>query len=124
MHECKTHEEWLNNNHYFCSCGHVEWAHYGGDRHNKGRCAHCNCTQYNGEVRPLTDYEKKKWTEANEEQAEGRFDRGKTEQMRAYAEATGLPIIEIRSSKPYFSDEELLRLVEHQQANFKKLFGE
>jgi hypothetical protein len=40
-----------------CPCGHVEWAHY-GDRTSKGRCAHCNCTQYRGETRPLTDYEK------------------------------------------------------------------
>jgi hypothetical protein len=58
-HECKSHQEWLMNVHYMCSCGHVEWAHY-GDRLNKGRCAHCNCTQYNGETRPLTDFEKEK----------------------------------------------------------------
>lgn len=74
MHECKSHEEWLNNTHYMCPCGHVEWAHY-GDRLSKGRCLHCNCTQYRGETRPLTDYEKSKWTEANQEQAEARFKR-------------------------------------------------
>lgn len=54
---CTTHEQWLNKVHYMCSCGHVEWAHYGVDRHNKERCAHCNCTRYNGETRPLTEYE-------------------------------------------------------------------
>lgn len=59
MHECNSHEEWLVNVHYMCSCGHVEWAHY-GVRLSKGRCAHCNCTRYNGETRPLTDYEKEK----------------------------------------------------------------
>ena len=57
MHECKTHEEWLVNVHYMCSCGHVEWAHHGHDRFNKGPCSHCNCANYRGEVRPLTEYE-------------------------------------------------------------------
>lgn len=57
MHECKSHEEWLMSNHYMCSCGHVEWAHYGANRSNKGHCMHCNCTQYKGEIRPLTEYE-------------------------------------------------------------------
>jgi hypothetical protein len=52
MHKCNSHQEWLANCHYFCSCGHVEWAH-----HRNGRCAHCNCTNYNGEERPLTEYE-------------------------------------------------------------------
>lgn len=56
MHECKSHEEWLNSNHYMCSCGHVEWAHY-GNRIYKTSCAHCNCQRYDGEVRPLTEYE-------------------------------------------------------------------
>jgi len=51
-HKCKSHEEWLANVHYMCSCGHVQWAH-----HPNGRCAHCNCTQYNGEPRPLTQHE-------------------------------------------------------------------
>jgi hypothetical protein len=55
-HKCENHIEWLMNTHYMCSCGHVEWAHY-GDRLNKGRCAHCNCTRYNGETRPLTEHE-------------------------------------------------------------------
>lgn len=52
-HKCKSHEEWLLANHYFCSCSHVEWAHY-----LNGRCSHCNCTGYNGEPRPQTEYEK------------------------------------------------------------------
>lgn len=39
-----------------CSCGHVEWAHY-GERLAKTACAHCNCRQYNGETRPLTSHE-------------------------------------------------------------------
>lgn len=60
MHECATHAEWLENTHYMCPCGHVEWAHYGLNRESKGRCAHCNCTRYNGEIRPLTDNELKK----------------------------------------------------------------
>jgi hypothetical protein len=53
MHQCESHQEWLENVHYMCSCGHVEWAHY-----SNGRCAHCNCTSYKGEPRPLTEYEK------------------------------------------------------------------
>lgn len=57
-HKCMTHMEWLMSTHYMCPCGHVEWAHY-GDRLRKGRCMHCNCTQYNGETRPLTDFELK-----------------------------------------------------------------
>lgn len=60
MHKCESHQEWLSSNHYMCSCGHVEWAHYGLDRQFKGGCAHCNCRQYNGEERPLTDYERAK----------------------------------------------------------------
>jgi hypothetical protein len=59
MHECKNHNDWLIDTHYMCSCGHVEWAHY-GTRLNKGQCAHCNCKRYNGEIRPLTDYEIKR----------------------------------------------------------------
>lgn len=55
MHKCKSYMDWLLNNHYFCSCGHVEWSH-----HPNGRCAHCNCDRYNGETRPLTEYEKNK----------------------------------------------------------------
>jgi len=50
--------EWLENVHYMCSCGHVEWAHY-----SNGRCAHCNCTSYKGEERPLTEYEIKQKSE-------------------------------------------------------------
>jgi hypothetical protein len=111
MHECSSHEEWLNNTHYMCPCGHVEWAHY-GDRTSKQGCSHCNCTQYRGETRPLTDYEKAKWTAANEEQAEGRFERGKTEQMRKYAEAHGIPIIELNMlpSIPPLSYDEFIKL--------------
>jgi hypothetical protein len=56
MHECKSHNEWLMSAHYMCLCGHVEWAHY-GERLAKTGCAHCNCYQYRGEIRPLTDYE-------------------------------------------------------------------
>lgn len=56
-HKCETYSEWLISKHHYCSCGHVEWAHHGLDRFNKTSCAHCNCKQYNGEVRPLTSYE-------------------------------------------------------------------
>jgi hypothetical protein len=56
MHECKSHSEWLQNTHYMCPCGHVEWAHH-GERYHKGRCSHCNCPEYRGEVRPLTEHE-------------------------------------------------------------------
>lgn len=59
-HVCETHEEWLQSTHYICPCGHAEWAHHGLDRHHKGHCAHCNCTQYRGELRPLTDHERRK----------------------------------------------------------------
>lgn len=55
-HQCASHIEWLSNHHYFCSCGHVEWAHY-GNRMHKAQCMHCNCKQYNGEIRPLIEYE-------------------------------------------------------------------
>lgn len=54
-HKCQSHEEWLASNHYFCSCGHVEWAH---STRTNGACSHCNCQRYNGEPRPLTEYEK------------------------------------------------------------------
>ena len=56
-HECSSYTEWLLSVHYMCSCGHVEWAHHGNDRFNKGQCAHCRCTRYNGETRPLTTFE-------------------------------------------------------------------
>jgi hypothetical protein len=67
-HKCETHIEWLNSVHYMCSCGHVEWAHHGFREWPNRRCAHCNCTQYNGEERPLTEYEKSEYEKANEKQ--------------------------------------------------------
>lgn len=91
MHQCKTHEEWLLNTHYYCPCGHVEWAHY-----KNGICAHCNCTSYKGEDRPLTEFEKKTLNLSN---LETELEIGKSEQMKEFAKANNLPIIEITKTK-------------------------
>jgi hypothetical protein len=64
MHQCQSHTEWLLSVHYMCSCGHAEWVHH-GTRLAKAGCMHCDCKQYNGETRPLTDHEIRSGKEDN-----------------------------------------------------------